>query len=53
MNKYDVSINFLSLDNNYCTVNNPIEIGKRGSIKNCPKDLFDQFDIDLDRMLGL
>lgn len=53
INKDDVSINFLSLDNNYCTVNNPIEIGKRGSIKNCPKDLFDQFDIDLDRMLGL
>ncbi|MGM9534900.1 MAG: DUF3696 domain-containing protein [Intestinibacter sp.] len=49
----DVSINFLSLDDRYCTVNNRIEIGKRGSIKNCPTDLFDQFDIDLDRMLGL
>lgn len=49
----EVSINFLSLDERYCTINTKIEVGKRGRIKNAPKDLFDQFDIDLDRMLGI
>lgn len=49
----NVSINFFSLDNRYCTKNNFIEVGKRGRILNPPEDLFDQFDIDLDRMLGL
>lgn len=48
-----VSLNFLSLDERYCTVNTPISIGKRGRIINPPNDLFDQFDIDLDKMLGL
>lgn len=48
-----VSINFLSLDEKYCTENDRITIGKRGRIVNPPEDLFDQFDIDLDRMLGL
>lgn len=48
-----VSINFLSLDDRYCTKNDSIKVGKRGRILNPPEDLFDQFDIDLDRMLGL
>ena len=48
-----VSINFLSLDGRYCTKNNYIKVGKRGRIIDPPEDLFDQFDIDLDRMLGL
>lgn len=49
----NVSLNFLSLDERYCTQNTPINIGKRGRIIDPPEDLFDQFDIDLDRMLGL
>lgn len=49
----EASINFLSLDEENCTVNNEIHIGKRGRIIDPPEDLFDQFDIDLDRMLGL
>lgn len=49
----NVSINFFSLDDKYCTKNNCITVGKRGRILNPPEDLFDQFDIDLDRMLGL
>lgn len=53
INQESVSINFLSLDEKYCTQNNLIEVGKRGRIINPPKDLFDQFDIDLDKMLGL
>lgn len=49
----EVSINFLSLNEENCTVNNEIKIGKRGRILDPPNDLFDQFDIDLDRMLGI
>lgn len=48
-----VSLNFLTLDERYCTINTPISVGKRGRIIDPPKDLFDQFDVDLDRMLGL
>lgn len=53
INAQDVSLNFLSLNDENCTVNNEIQIGKRGRIIDAPKDLFDQFDIDLDRMLGI
>lgn len=49
----EASINFLSLNRENCTTNNEIHIGKRGRIINPPEDLFDQFDIDLDKMLGL
>lgn len=49
----EVSINFLSLDERNCTINSEIKISKRGRILDPPQDLFDQFDIDLDRMLGL
>lgn len=48
-----VSLNFLSLDERHCTVNTEIHIGKRGRIIEPPEDLFDQFDLDLDKMLGL
>lgn len=49
----EVSVNFLSLNEENCTINSEIEIGKRGRIIDPPNDLFDQFDIDLDRMLGI
>ncbi|MGH4140861.1 DUF3696 domain-containing protein [Clostridium sp.] len=49
----DVSINFLSLDDKNCTINSEIKISKRGRILDPPKDLFDQFEIDLDSMLGI
>ncbi|TCO67894.1 DUF3696 domain-containing protein [Marinisporobacter balticus] len=49
----EVSINFLSLDNRNCTINSEIKISKRGRIIDLPQDLFDQFEIDLDRMLGI
>lgn len=49
----EASINFLSLNEENCTTNNEIHIGKRGRIIDPPEDLFDQFDIDLDKMLGL
>lgn len=49
----EVSLNFLSLNEKNCTENREISIGKRGRIVNASKDLFDQFEIDLDRMLGI
>lgn len=49
----DVSVNFFHLDKNNCTVNTRIQFGRRGKILNHVDDLFDQFDIDLNKMLGL
>ena len=49
----EVGINFLSLDDRNCTINTEIKISKRGRILDPPQDLFDQFEIDLDRMLGI
>lgn len=49
----EMSINFLSLDDKNCTINSEIKISKRGRILDPPKDLFDQFEIDLDSMLGI
>jgi predicted ATPase len=49
----DVSLNFLSLNEKNCTDNREITVGKRGRIINGSRDLFDQFEIDLDRMLGI
>lgn len=44
---------FSSLNNEHLTELEKIQIGRHGSIQNPRKDLFDQFDIDLNRMLGL
>lgn len=49
----DVSLHFLSLNEKNCTENREISIVKRGRIINGSNDLFDQFEIDLDRMLGI
>ena len=49
----DVSVNFFKLNENNCTVNTRIQFGKRGKILNHVDNLFEQFDIDLNRMLGL
>lgn len=53
MHPDDVSVNFFSIDDNNCTQNTVIEFGKRGRIMNYTEGLFDQFDIDLDRMLNI
>lgn len=53
LNQEDATINFLTLNDACCTENAVIEIAERGKILNAPDDLFDQFEIDLDRMLGL
>ncbi len=53
MDKELVTVNFFELDDNNSTVNNVVEFGKRGRILNVREGLFDQFDNDLNRMLGL
>jgi hypothetical protein len=58
MKKEDVSVNFFALDNNYETQCNPITFGQFGKVIGTNdnmdiNDLFDQFEIDLNKMLGL
>ena len=48
-----VTINFIRLNDKYCSTNHKVEIGKNGKILNPIDDLFEQFEIDLDKMLGL
>ncbi|MCC8137776.1 MAG: AAA family ATPase [Clostridiales bacterium] len=58
MEEENVKVNFFVLDQNCITRCNPIKFGEYGKIYGMNdsldiNDLFDQFDIDLDRMLGL
>lgn len=53
MNADDIAVNFFELDDNNCTKNTVIEFGKRGKILNNVEGLFDQFNIDLNKMLNL
>lgn len=49
----DVKINFFSMDNDNLSQNHLIELSEKGKIMNYEKGLFDQFDNDLDVLLGL
>lgn len=49
----DVKINFFSMDDNNLSKNHLIELSEKGKILNYQKGLFDQFDNDLDVLLGL
>lgn len=53
MNKEKVNIQFVSVNDEYVTETMKVEIGKYGNILNQREGLFDQFDIDLNRMIGL
>lgn len=53
MNKDLINVQFFELDNNNNTKATKIEFGPSGRILNNIDDLFDQFDIDLNKMLGL
>lgn len=53
MEKENISINFLNLGSDNCTRNHQIEIGRYGAIENPIPNLFDQFQLDLDKMLGI
>jgi predicted ATPase len=51
--KDKLSINFVNLNDSNCTESTAINIGNHGEILNNNPNLFNQFDIDLDRMLGI
>jgi len=53
MRPEDVRVSFFSLDEKRCTKITKIEFGKRGRILNAADGLFDQFDIDLNEMIGV
>lgn len=47
-----ISVHFLNLNDYNITENVQVEFGKNGRILNQQKYMFDQFDIDLNKMLG-
>ena len=49
----DVGVFFFYLNSNSCTECTKVQFGKGGMIINQTDNLFDQFDIDLNKMLGL
>ena len=53
MDKSSIGINFLFIDEEHLTKNIVVDIGRMGRIENQHKDMFDQFDIDLNKMLGI
>lgn len=58
MRQENISVNFFALNDNCETQNNPIKFGEFGKIIGTNdnmdiNDLFDQFEIDVDRMLGI
>lgn len=48
-----INIQFVYLNEQHVTEAMQVKIGRRGRIENQRKDLFDQFDIDLNKMIGL
>ena len=49
----DVAVHFFQLDENFLAKNRVIDINEHGRPMTHPKGLFDQFDDDLDQILGL
>ena len=49
----DVAVHFFQLEENAVSKNTVIELNEHGRIMEHPKGLFDQFDDDLDQILGL
>lgn len=53
MEKDKINIQFISLNESHVSQVIQVEIGRMGKIENQRKDLFDQFDLDLNKMIGL
>ncbi len=49
----DVAVHFFQLDENALSKNTAIALNEHGRVMTHPKGLFDQFDDDLDQILGL
>ncbi|MBT9775976.1 AAA family ATPase [Clostridium sp. MCC353] len=53
MEKDKIKIQFISLNREHVSQAMEVQIGRMGRIENQTKDLFDQFDLDLNKMIGL
>lgn len=53
MKKENIVINYVELDDNNCSKIDVVNIENNGRVKNNYTELFNQFDYDLDKMLGL
>lgn len=53
ISKKNVSIHYFELDDKNISVNTEINISEKGQIQSYKKGFFDQFDDDLDELLGL
>lgn len=53
MDKEKINIQFVSLNKEHVSEAMKVEVGKYGNIVNQREDLFDQFDIDMNRMIGI
>ena len=53
MEKEHINIYFVSQNDSHNTEAMLVDIGRMGRIENPRKDLFDQFDIDMNRMIGV
>lgn len=53
MDSSKIAINFVTCDENEGTRNSVVQIDKMGNIVNPLPDLFDQFELDINKMIGL
>lgn len=53
MEKDKIKIQFISLNEEHVSNVMEVQIGRMGKVENQTKDLFDQFDLDLNKMIGL
>lgn len=53
MDADQITINFFRRGSDHCTRNHVIDIGEYGKIENPIPNLFDQFQADLDKMIGV
>ncbi len=53
MKEEEVNIHFVALSEGYTTNIELVKFGRFGRIENQRKDMFDQFDIDMNRMIGV
>lgn len=53
MDPEKINLQFIKLNEEYVTEAARVRIGRMGRIENQQKDLFDQFDLDMNRMIGV
>lgn len=53
MDKEKINMQFVSLNEECLTETIRVEVGRMGRIENQRKDLFDQFDLDMNKMIGV